>query len=445
MEAIGRYRVQRRIGAGAFSTVWQASDDELAVPVAIKIIAENWLDHADVCGRFLDEARLLRRITDPRVIGVYDIGRLPDGRAYFVMDYADRGTVQDLCAGPLPPAEALRLGAEIAEAVEVLHQHGVIHRDLKPANLLLASGIAGAPRVVLADLGMAKRLAEASGLTMAVGTPGYMAPEQAHGRLPLDQRVDVYGIAAVVHVLLTGRRPFEDETSIADVAVRPADRTPAPLAPELGLPPTVDAFLHSALSAAPDHRPPTAAALAAQLRGLAAELEDTQRLRRPFGARGEEGAESGADRTGSGAGGLPVAGLPVAGRRAPFATEVRETPSATEAAPTAPTPPTPLRPSTPSNPPTQATPPAEPEPEPESEPAPDVRPEREPALAVRPGPTSRPEPASAVPPEPAREPAPAVHPRQSRLPAWGLALASLGLAAVLAVATWLALSLVLGS
>ncbi|AJE85563.1 serine/threonine protein kinase [Streptomyces albus] len=436
MEAIGRYRVQRRIGAGAFSTVWQASDDELAVPVAIKIIAENWLDHADVCGRFLDEARLLRRITDPRVIGVYDIGRLPDGRAYFVMDYADRGTVQDLCAGPLPPAEALRLGAEIAEAVEVLHQHGVIHRDLKPANLLLASGIAGAPRVVLADLGMAKRLAEASGLTMAVGTPGYMAPEQAHGRLPLDQRVDVYGIAAVVHVLLTGRRPFEDETSIADVAVRPADRTPAPLASELGLPPTVDAFLHSALSAAPDHRPPTAAALAAQLRCLAAELEDTQRLRRPFSARGGEGAESGADRTGSGAGGLPVAGLPVAGRRAPFATEVRETPSATEAAPTAPTP---LTPSTPSNPPTQPTPPAEAEAE--AEPGP----EREPAPAVRPEPTSRSEPTSAVPPEPAREPAPAVHPRQSLLPPWGLALASLGLAAVLAVATWLALSLVLGS
>ncbi|MEU6731676.1 protein kinase [Streptomyces physcomitrii] len=440
MEAIGRYRVRRRIGAGAFSTVWQASDDELAVPVAIKIIAENWLDHADVCGRFLDEARLLRRITDPRVIGVYDIGRLPDGRAYFVMDYADRGTVQDLCARPLPPAEALRLGAEIAEAVEVLHQHGVIHRDLKPANLLLASGLAGAPRVVLADLGMAKRLAEASGLTMAVGTPGYMAPEQAHGRLPLDQRVDVYGIAAVVHVLLTGRRPFEDETSIADVAVRSADRTPAPLAPELGLPPTLDAFLHSALSAAPDHRPPTAAALAAQLRGLAAELEDTQRLRRPFGARGEggeEGAESGADGTGSGAGGLPAtglpvagvpdAGLPVAGRRAPFATEVRETPSATEAAPTAPTP------SPPSTPRTQPTPPAE------AEPALEPQLEREPALAVRP------EPTSAVRPEPGREPAPAVHPRQSRLPAWGLALASLGLAAVLAVATWLALSLVLGS
>ncbi|QKW07410.1 serine/threonine protein kinase [Streptomyces sp. NA04227] len=289
MEVIGRYRVRRRIGAGAFSTVWLGNDDELDVPVAVKVIAENWLDHADVCGRFLDEARLLRRITDPRVIGVYDIGRLPDGRAFFVMDYADRGTVQDLCTHPVPAAEALLRGAEIADAVEVLHRHGVIHRDLKPANLLLSSGPHGDgdgdtdgagdadggvadARVVIADLGMAKRLAEASGLTMAVGTPGFMAPEQAHGQLPLDRRADVYSTAAVVYALLTGRRPFADESGIGDVATRPLHRTAPPVAGELGLPPAVDTILRAALAGDPEERPATAATLAAQLRELHAEL-----------------------------------------------------------------------------------------------------------------------------------------------------------------------------
>lgn len=206
MSSIGRYRVVARLGAGAFSTVWLGHDDDLDVAVAIKVLAENWVGHRDVVDRFLEEARLLRRVEDRRVVRVHDIGRQADMRPYFVMDHVDGGTLADLTDLPLPYDEALDPGAQLAEAVQVLHDHGVLHRDVKPSNVLLTRP--PARRVVVADLGMAKRLAESSGVTLTVGTPAFMAPEQAHQQSGLDVRADVYGVAAVTYLLLTGRRPF---------------------------------------------------------------------------------------------------------------------------------------------------------------------------------------------------------------------------------------------
>ena len=141
MHSVGRYRVIRRIGAGSFSTVWLAHDDALDIEVAVKVLSDNWVEHADVRQRFIDEARLLRRIQDPRIVAVHDIGRLPDGRDYFVMDHAAGGTVADLASSPLPTATVLQLGADLADAVAALHANGVLHRDLKPANLLLTGDV----------------------------------------------------------------------------------------------------------------------------------------------------------------------------------------------------------------------------------------------------------------------------------------------------------------
>lgn len=266
MDIVGRYRVERRLGAGAFSTVWLAQDDALEIPVAIKVLTENWIEHADVRSRFLDEARLLRRISDPHVIAVHDIGRLPDGRDYFVMDYADGGTLAEICQDPIPEPEALRLAADLARGVAVLHQHGVLHRDLKPANVLLTTGDEG-PRPVIADLGMAKRLAEASGLTVAAGTPAYMAPEQARG-LGLDERTDVYGIAALCYRMLSGEVPAPG-SSVTAVANRPIDWQPAPMSSTVELPAAVTELLQDALATDPDRRPASAAALADRLEALA--------------------------------------------------------------------------------------------------------------------------------------------------------------------------------
>ncbi|ALG08009.1 serine/threonine-protein kinase [Kibdelosporangium phytohabitans] len=201
IEQIGRYRVSGLLGTGAFASVWRAADDMLGGEVAIKVLADNWSRHLDVRERFLTEARLLRQADSDRILRVFDIGELPDGRPYFVTALAELGSLEDrLAAGPLATQEASAILADVAEAVTVLHDMGVIHRDLKPSNVLFRS----AHGVVLADLGLAKALTQSSGLTQVAGSPGYMAPEQARPGAIVDERTDVYGLGALAHRLFTG-------------------------------------------------------------------------------------------------------------------------------------------------------------------------------------------------------------------------------------------------
>jgi len=142
-----------------------------------------------------------------------------------------------LAHGPIEPADALWWGADLVRAVAALHEEGVVHRDITPANLLLRpsqgneSG-GGTHRIVLADLGLAKHAAEASGLTQAVGTPSYMAPEQGRGDGGFDERADVYAVGAVTYALMTGRPPFV-ASSINDVLARDPDLAPPSLRPLL--------------------------------------------------------------------------------------------------------------------------------------------------------------------------------------------------------------------
>ncbi|TCC39796.1 serine/threonine-protein kinase [Kribbella sindirgiensis] len=232
MDVIGRYRLRDKIGAGAFATVWRGYDDDLDVDVAVKVLADNWASRADVRERFLSEARLMRRISSDRVVRVFDLGKLPDGRPYFVMDYVGGGTLGDvLRQGPLDAVDALWWGADLARAVAALHGEGVVHRDVTPANLLLRPGDeagGGTHRIVLADLGLAKRAAEASGLTQAVGTPSYMAPEQGRGDGGFDERADIYAVGAVTYALVTGHPPYS-AGSIGDVLNRDPDLAPPSL------------------------------------------------------------------------------------------------------------------------------------------------------------------------------------------------------------------------
>jgi eukaryotic-like serine/threonine-protein kinase len=265
---LGRYRVERRIGSGAFATVWLARDEVLEAPVAVKVLAENWAHHLDVRERFLEEARILRRADSDRVVRVHDIGELEDGRPYFVMTYADRGTLADrLAAGPLPVGLALRWGADVARGLAVLHEVGVIHRDLNPGNVLLRSDRHGpGDRVLVADLGLAKAAAHGSGFTLTVGTPGYVAPEQASpGAAGLDRRADVYSAGALLHHLLTGVAPAPDEEL----------RPPHELRPDV--PERVDAVVRQATAPRPEDRFPSAGALADALDGAAIAVQARSR------------------------------------------------------------------------------------------------------------------------------------------------------------------------
>ncbi|MFE9768717.1 serine/threonine-protein kinase [Streptomyces sp. NPDC005808] len=208
LERIGRYRLDRRLGAGGFGVVWLAHDEVLEAAVAVKVLSDNWVDQLDIRERFLAEARLLRRADSNRVVQVYDIGELPDGRPYFVMEYADGGTLADrIAAGPLPLGEALRLTALAARGAAALHEAGIVHRDIKPSNVLLRSSPGGSDRVLLADLGLAKSLAQASGLTMAAGSAGYTPPEQSAPGSGIDERADVYSLGALGYHLVTGSVP----------------------------------------------------------------------------------------------------------------------------------------------------------------------------------------------------------------------------------------------
>jgi eukaryotic-like serine/threonine-protein kinase len=272
MDSIGRYRLVRRIGAGSFATVWLGNDDDLDVPVAVKVLADNWASNNDVRNRFLAEARIMRRIHDRRLVQVYDIGTLDDGRPYFVMDYIDGGSMNDLRQEGIDPIRALRLCAEACRALEVLHAHEIIHRDVTPGNLLLSRTANGETQVLIADLGVAKSLLDAVGATMTAGTPSYMAPEQAMGLAPLDSRVDIYSLAAVTYAMLTGHPPFPVR-SIADIVARDPLLAPAPIAGRLGAPSTLDGVMLSGLAADRNRRPPTALLLAQGLEAIASEMQ----------------------------------------------------------------------------------------------------------------------------------------------------------------------------
>jgi len=193
IELIGRYSVKRLLGSGAFASVWLAHDDLLDVPVAVKVLADNWSVHTDVRARFLTEAKLLRQADSDRVLRVLDIGELPDGRPYFVTSYADGGSLADrLDDAELPLNEALDVLIQVCESVCVLHEMGVVHRDLKPSNVLFKTDNAGRRRLLLADLGIAKALApglrlDGHGRLARVHGPG-AGPSGRH-RLRADRRL----------------------------------------------------------------------------------------------------------------------------------------------------------------------------------------------------------------------------------------------------------------
>ena len=245
MDSIGRYRLVRRIGAGSFATVWLGHDDDLDVPVAVKVLADNWASNSDVRNRFLAEARIMRRIHDRRLVQVYDIGTLDDGRPYFVMDYIDGGSMNDLRQQGVHPVRALRLCAKACRALDVLHGYDIIHRDVTPGSLLLSKTANGDTQVLIADLGVAKSMLDAVGATMTAGTPSYMAPEQAMGVAPLDRRADIYSLTAVTYAMLTGHPPFLVR-SIADILAWDPSRTPEPVAERLGAPSSLDGVMLSA-------------------------------------------------------------------------------------------------------------------------------------------------------------------------------------------------------
>jgi hypothetical protein len=225
-ELFGEYELLGEIGRGGMGIVFKAREPGLNRLVAIKMVLPGALPDDSELQRFHSEAAAAAKLQHPHIVAVHRVGQLGD-RHFFTMDYIDGPSLtQRLAQGPLPGRTAARYVAAVARAIHHAHLNGVLHRDLKPANILLDA----ADRPHVTDFGLAKHFTTDSGQTRTgsiLGTPSYMAPEQASGSKDIGPACDVYGLGALLYELLTARPPFRGETPL-DTLQQVLEIEPAP-------------------------------------------------------------------------------------------------------------------------------------------------------------------------------------------------------------------------
>lgn len=263
---LGRYRLDSVLGRGGMADVWRATDVKLARTVAVKVIHAAYAKDPHFVERFMREARVVASLEHPNILPVYDFGE-EDGMPFLVMPHLAGGTLRDRLNGaPAPLGLAAAWIRQLADALDAAHAAGVLHRDVKPANVLIGKD----DRLFLADFGIAKMAETMTGLTatgVVVGTPLYMAPEQAQGR-PASPATDRYALAVVAYEILAGRPPFEGDNPLSLMHQHVSSPAPALSSRVGGLPAGLDAVLAAALSKDPARRPPTCRALADAVAGF---------------------------------------------------------------------------------------------------------------------------------------------------------------------------------
>jgi hypothetical protein len=260
------YEILGELGRGGMGVVYKARQVRLQRLVALKMILAGAHAGPQELARFRREAEAVAQLQHPHIVQIYEVGE-QKGQPYFSLEFVDGGSLAQKLAGtPLPAYQAAQLVETLARAVHAAHERDIIHRDLKPANVLLTAH--GTPKVT--DFGLAKRLDAGPGLTESgaiVGTPSYMAPEQARGKTKeIGPACDVYALGAIFYELLTGRPPFRAETPLDTVLQVLQDEPVAPSRLQPKLPRDLETICLKAMAKTPARRYATAQALAEDLR-----------------------------------------------------------------------------------------------------------------------------------------------------------------------------------
>src|SRR5689334_15383551 len=264
-EKIGLYEVKSELGRGGMATVYRAYDPRFEREVAVKVLPSELL-HSDPQFRlrFEREAKIIAQLEHSAIVPVYDVGEA-DGQPYFVMRYMNGGSLSDrIKAGGLTIEDASRILGTIAPGLDEAHSNGIVHRDIKPSNILFDKR--GNPYI--SDFGIAKLSQAQSGNVTGsaiIGTPAYMAPEQAQG-IEVDGRADIYALGIILFEILTGKQPYEADTPMAVAIKHITDPVPHIRQTNPKLPESVDTIIQKAMAKDKTHRFATAVEMTTALR-----------------------------------------------------------------------------------------------------------------------------------------------------------------------------------
>jgi serine/threonine-protein kinase len=262
----GRYKIEAQLGEGGMGVVYAARHVIIDKRVAIKVLKREAQQEETASQRFIQEARSASKIGHANIVDINDFGVLPDGSAYFVMEFLEGQTLgQAIREGPLAASRVVAIAAQMARGLNAAHAKGIIHRDLKPENVFLLERDGHGDVVKIVDFGIAKvqsglgqpnsRLTQVG---MVLGTPEYMSPEQATGK-ESDHRVDEYALGCMIYEMLTGDVPFKGESAagtltkhVFEAVVPPRERRP-----DLTIPPGIEAVCLRAMAKQADQRYPS--------------------------------------------------------------------------------------------------------------------------------------------------------------------------------------------
>jgi len=268
----GRYRLEVPIARGGMAEVWEAHDEILSRPVAVKVLQPHLATDEVFLERFRREAVTAARLAHPGVVSTFDTG-IDNGTAYIVMELVKGRTLRQFLSeqGRLEPWQAVAVARQIADALVHAHQAGLVHRDIKPANVLLVEDDMGGMRVKVTDFGIAKASAgigtDLTRTGTVLGTPKYVSPEQIKGEDP-DARADLYSLGIVFYEMLVGSPPFVGDTDLATAMAHLNNRVPKVSASVRGVPPELDRLVSDLLAKDPKRRVPSAVVLRQRLDAL---------------------------------------------------------------------------------------------------------------------------------------------------------------------------------